>query len=221
MGGFPWAVGRWGGAGSDRRPRPPPHPHASLLPGLPAASPAPSSLTHATRGAERPLSHASLISSSSKTLQRFSPPPSTKGGVSQVAQGPQSRPIPSWPCSATATLQTRRPPGPRPEPHHLLFLPLGMFLPRHPHGSPRKPHLLQACLLKCSLFSRPSPTFLNQITAHLGCLLPPTALVPYRAQSALHLFAAWRLHLNVRSLRVELPSSSVFSRRTSGRETDT
>lgn len=84
MGGFPWAVGRWAGQGLTG---PAPH-HASLLPGLSAASPAPSSLTHATRGAERPLSHASLISSSSKTLQRFSPPLSTKGGVSQVAQGP-------------------------------------------------------------------------------------------------------------------------------------
>ena len=60
-----------------------------------------------------------------------------------------------------------------PEPLHLPFLPLGMFLPRRPHGSPRKPHLLQASLLKCSLFSRPPPTSPNKTTTHLGCSGPP------------------------------------------------
>ena len=75
-----------GGAGSD------------LLP------PSPSTLTHATRGAERPPSHASLISSS-KTLQRFSPR-SVRRAESPKWPRP---PSPSWPCLATTTLQTRRP----------------------------------------------------------------------------------------------------------------
>ena len=75
-----------GGAGSD------------LLP------PSPSTLTHALRGAERPPSHASLISSS-KTLQRFSPRSARR------AESPKwpRPPSPSWPCSATTALQTRCP----------------------------------------------------------------------------------------------------------------
>lgn len=92
-GGQAWvdSLGRWGGGqdpGSDRRP-PPPHP--SLLPGLPAASPArqPHTCHQGCRAAYR----MRLISSSSRP-SNVSHPLSTKGGVSQVAQGLSPAPVP-------------------------------------------------------------------------------------------------------------------------------
>ena len=220
MGGFPRAVGQWAGQDLTADPR-----IAAAWP--PCCLPRPVHPHTCHQGCRvAPVAckfDLLLLQDPPMFLTRLS----TKGGVSQVAQAPLVPP----PVLARPPPPSRHA-APQSELHPATQAP-GQNL-----------SICSSFHLECScrdaLMAPPaSPTSYRPLCSNApyfrGRLRPPhikrqptwaapglrTALVPRGAQSALHLFAARLLHLNVRSSRAELVSSLVFSRRTSGRETDT